>query len=84
MKNKILNSIVVVTLLALVIGCKPKTEDVAIDKEQIKNEPYDLPELNIKLHFNNKLSFVPEQWLIEDFELLDYKCHKTIKAKLNN
>ena len=53
-------------------------------KEQIKNEPYDLPELNIKLHFNNKLSFVPEQWLIEDFELLDYKCHKTIKAKLNN
>ena len=38
MKNKILNSVFVVTILAVVIGCKQKTEEVAIDKEQIKNE----------------------------------------------
>jgi ketosteroid isomerase-like protein len=37
MKNKILSSIVFITILAFVIGCKPK-EAEAIDKEQVKNE----------------------------------------------
>jgi thymidylate synthase len=47
-------------------------------------EPYPLPTLNIKLHFNNEPSFVPEQWLIDDFELIGYKAHPTIKAPLSN
>ena len=39
MKNKILNCIVLITILSSVIACKPKKEeDVAVDKEQIKNE----------------------------------------------
>lgn len=38
MKNKILNSIVFMTILAVVIGCKPKVEEITVDKEQIKNE----------------------------------------------
>jgi ketosteroid isomerase-like protein len=37
MKNKIFSSVVFMTILSLVISCKPKTE-VTIDKEQIKNE----------------------------------------------
>jgi|LakMenE18May11ns_1017448.scaffolds.fasta_scaffold9959298_16 thymidylate synthase len=47
-------------------------------------EPYPLPTLNIKLHFNNEPSFVPEQWLIDDFEIIGYKAHPTIKAPLSN
>jgi len=38
MKNKIFNSIVFLAIVSFAIGCKPKTEDVIIDKEQIKNE----------------------------------------------
>jgi thymidylate synthase len=53
-------------------------------KEQIKNEPYDLPTLSI--NENNKMRIGGGMFTYEktDFELLDYKCHKTIKAKLNN
>ena len=47
-------------------------------------EPYPLPKLNIKLHFNNKPSFVPEHWLINDFEIEGYQSHPTIKAPLSN
>ena len=47
-------------------------------------EPYQLPTLNIKLHFNNEPSFVPEQWLTEDFEIQNYKSHPAIKAPLSN
>ena len=47
-------------------------------------EPYPLPTLNIKLHFNNEPSFVPEQWLVDDFEIIGYKAHPTIKAPLSN
>jgi thymidylate synthase len=52
--------------------------------EQISREPYELPKLNIKLHFNNEPSFVPEQWLTDDFEIVNYKSHPTIKAPLSN
>jgi thymidylate synthase len=51
---------------------------------KITREPYPLPTLNIKLHFNNEPSFVPEQWLIDDFEIIGYKAHTTIKAPLSN
>jgi thymidylate synthase len=47
-------------------------------------EPYPLPKLNIKLHFNNEPSFVPEYWLTDDFELINYKSHSAIKAQLSN
>ena len=47
-------------------------------------EPYSLPALNIKLHFNNEPSFVPEHWLVNDFEIVNYKSHSPIKAPLSN
>jgi thymidylate synthase len=47
-------------------------------------EPYPLPTLNIKLHFKNEPSFTPEYWLTDDFELLNYQSHPTIKAPLSN
>jgi len=53
-------------------------------KEQITRTPYELPKLNIKLHFNNKPSFVPEHWLVDDFVIENYQSHPTIKAPLSN
>jgi len=53
-------------------------------KEQIGREPFELPILDIKLHFNNKPSFVPEHWLPSDFEIVNYKSHPSIKAPLSN
>jgi len=47
-------------------------------------EPYPLPKLNIKLHFNNEPSFVPEHWLVDDFEIVNYQAHPHIKAPLSN
>jgi thymidylate synthase len=47
-------------------------------------EPYPLPSLNIKLHFNNEPSFVPEHWLVDDFEIVNYQSHPHIKAPLSN
>ena len=38
MKTKIVNSIVFIAIVAFVMGCKPKSEEVVVDKEQIKNE----------------------------------------------
>ena len=46
--------------------------------EQMKRESYDLPKLKIK----NKKSF--DQYSVEDFELIDYKSHPSIKAPLSN
>ena len=46
--------------------------------------PLPLPTLDIKLHFDNDPSFVPEHWLAGDFDLLDYKSHDAIKAPLSN
>ena len=47
-------------------------------------EQYSLPALNIKLHFNNEPSFVPEYWLVDDFEIVNYQSHTSIKAPLSN
>jgi len=58
-------------------------------KEQIKNEPFDLPTLKHMKTDEFYKSLGEDLSLIthldsNDFELLDYKSHKTIKAKLNN
>ena len=53
-------------------------------KEQISRKPFDLPNLNINLHFKNDPSFVPENWLPEDFEIFNYESHPAIKAELSN
>jgi thymidylate synthase len=47
-------------------------------------EPFELPKLNIKLHFKNEPSLTPEYWLTDDFELLNYQSHPAIKAPLSN
>jgi thymidylate synthase len=52
--------------------------------EQMARTPYKLPKLDIKLHFNNQPSFVPENWLVGDFQIEDYQSHATIKAALSN
>lgn len=53
-------------------------------KEQIDREPMELPTLDIKLHFKNGPSFVPEFWLADDFVIENYQSHPTIKAPLSN
>lgn len=53
-------------------------------KEQIGREPMELPTLDIKLHFKNEPSFVPEFWLADDFVIENYQSHPTIKAPLSN
>jgi thymidylate synthase len=53
-------------------------------KEQITREPFELPKLDIKLHFKNWPSFTPEYWLVDDFELVNYQSHTAIKAPLSN
>lgn len=47
-------------------------------------EPFELPNLNIKLHFQNEPSFVPEFWLTDDFQIENYKSHSKIDAPLSN
>ncbi len=66
-------------------------ENLAITEEAAKpttpkrtREPFELPRLNIKLHFQNEPSFVPEHWLVDDFEIENYKSHPAIKAPLSN
>jgi len=46
--------------------------------EQMKRESFELPKLRIK----NKKPF--DQYTVEDFELIDYKSHPSIKAPLSN
>ncbi len=53
-------------------------------KEQIIRKPFELPTLDIKLHFKNEPSFVPECWLADDFVIENYQSHPTIKAPLSN
>ncbi len=65
-------------------ACTHEDIDKFYPVERRTREPFPLPALNIKLHFNNEPSFVPEQWLIDDFELIGYKAHPTIKAPLSN
>jgi thymidylate synthase len=53
---------------------------ISMAKEQLKREPYKLPELKI----NKELHTLDDilQLTINDFELIDYKYHPTIKAEL--
>jgi thymidylate synthase len=53
-------------------------------KEQLSRDPFELPTLNIKLHFNNEPSFAPEHWLVSDFEIANYRSHSSIKFPLSN
>ena len=53
-------------------------------KEQMTRDGYELPKLDIKLHFEQEDSFKPEWWLPSDFEIIGYKSHPTIKAELSN
>jgi thymidylate synthase len=64
--------------------CTHENIDEMYPVERRTREPYTLPSLNIKLHFNNDPSFVPEHWLIDDFEISDYQSHPHIKAPLSN
>jgi thymidylate synthase len=47
-------------------------------------EPFDLPTLKINENNEMRIGGGIFTYDINDFELLDYKSHKTIKAKLNN
>jgi ketosteroid isomerase-like protein len=64
MKNKIFNSIVFITIMALVIGCKPKTEEVTVDKEQIKNEIQAMENKMAEMYNNRQL--VDEEYYADD------------------
>ena len=46
-------------------------------EKQLKNQPLNPPKINIK----NKYSNI-EDYKLEDFEIIDYKCHKTIKMDM--
>jgi len=49
-------------------------------KEQVSREPYPFPRLKI----NKEISSIEdmEKLTFEDFELIDYKCHPSIKAEM--
>lgn len=64
MKNKILNRLVILTILTIVISCKPKTEEVTIDKEQIKIEIQAIENKMAELFNDRNLN--SEQYYAED------------------
>lgn len=64
MKNRILNSIVFMAIFAFVIGCKPKTTEVAIDKEQIKDEIQAMENKMAEMYNNREL--IGEEYYAED------------------
>ena len=64
MKNKILHTIVFMTILSLVISCKPKTEQVTVDKEQIKNEIQAIENKMAEMYNNREL--ISEEYYAED------------------
>ena len=71
------------------LAMKVRNEEVALIKSMPTVEfrtrtPLPLPTLDIRLHFENEPSFVPEHWLVGDFDLKDYKSHPQIKAHLSN
>ena len=53
-------------------------------KEQLTRTPYKLPKLAIQLHWENIPSFVPENWIVSDFKIENYKFHPVIKIPLSN
>jgi ketosteroid isomerase-like protein len=64
MKNKILNRLVILTFLTLVASCKPKTEEVLVDKEQIKIEIQAIENKMAELFNDRNLN--SEQYYAED------------------
>lgn len=56
MKNKILNCVVFIAILSLVAGCKPKEEETAPDKEQIKSEIQAIENKIAQMYNNRDLS----------------------------
>jgi thymidylate synthase len=46
--------------------------------EQLSRTPYELPRLVIKCEPKERI----EDYTSQDFEIVDYKCHPTIKAKM--
>jgi thymidylate synthase len=55
-------------------------------KEQIGREPFELPTLRIKQHSIDEPSPLtkPQYWHPDDFYLINYQSHPTIKADLSN
>ena len=49
-------------------------------KEQLTRIPYEFPQLNIKKELNSLQDI--EELNFEDLELIDYKCHPSIKAPM--
>jgi len=49
-------------------------------KEQLSREPYDLPELKINKEINSLDDILTLS--VDDFELVGYESHPTIKAEL--
>lgn len=52
--------------------------------EQLTRTPKQLPKLDIKLHFNNEEPLKPDWWVVDDFQLVGYNPHPSIKAPLSN
>jgi thymidylate synthase len=49
-------------------------------KEQLNRDPFNLPKLKIKDKQVNDIS----QYIVSDFELIDYQFHPPIKLPLSN
>lgn len=64
MKNITLKGITVALMLTSIVACKPKTEDVAIDKEQIKNEIQGMENKMAEMYNNREL--IGEEYYAED------------------
>jgi ketosteroid isomerase-like protein len=64
MKNKIINYIVFMAILSFVVGCKPKTEEVVIDKEQIKEEIQSMENKMAEMYNNREL--IGEEYYASD------------------
>lgn len=64
MKNKILNSVVLITILSFVICCKPKSQENTVDKEQIKNEIQAMENKMAEMYNNREL--IGEEYYADD------------------
>jgi ketosteroid isomerase-like protein len=56
MKNRILNTIVFISILSFAIGCKPKSEEAVVDKDQIKNEIQAMENKMAEMYNNRELT----------------------------
>ena len=52
-------------------------EHLTAIKEQIERNPYPFPKVQFKRQINEI-----DDFKLEDIEIIDYKCHLTIKAKM--